>query len=63
MTEAPGPLPGRAPVPARVLWLQTHLQVRKGSGSATCLVALSPQVYPCIPKMPDIRPIMALHIV
>jgi hypothetical protein len=59
VTEAPGPPPGRATVPACVMWLQTRLLVREGSGAITCLVALGPRVYLCIPKMPDIRPIMA----
>jgi hypothetical protein len=59
VTEAPGPPPGRAPVPPRVLWLQTRLLVREGSGATTCLVALVPRAYPCVPKTPDIRPIIA----
>jgi hypothetical protein len=59
VTEAPGPPPGRAPLPARVLRLQTHLLVQEGSGATTFLVALGPQAYPCIPKMPGIKPIMA----
>jgi hypothetical protein len=60
VTEAQGPPPGRAPVSTRVLQLQTHLLVREGSEAAMCPVALGPRVYPCIPMMPDIRPIMAL---
>jgi hypothetical protein len=32
---------GRAPTSPHVLWLQTHLPVRKGSGVTTCLMALS----------------------
>jgi hypothetical protein len=59
VTEAPGPPPGRAPVPARVLWLQTLLLVREGFGAVTCSVALGPRAYRCVPKTPDIRPIMA----
>jgi hypothetical protein len=59
VAEAPGPPLGRAPVPARVLWLQTRFLVWEGSGAATCPVTLSPRAYLCIPKMPDIRPIMA----
>jgi hypothetical protein len=59
VAEAPGPPPGRAPVSARVMWLQTRLLVREGSGAATCPVALRPRAYPCILKTPDIRPIMA----
>jgi hypothetical protein len=42
MTEAPGPPSGRAPVPARVLWLQTRLFVWEGSKVVTCPVALGP---------------------
>jgi hypothetical protein len=60
MTEASGPPPGRAPIPTRVLWLRTRLLVWEGSGATTCLVALGPRAYLCIPKTPDIRPIMAL---
>jgi hypothetical protein len=40
VAEAPGPPPGRTPVPARVLWLQTRLLVQEGSGVTTCPVAL-----------------------
>jgi hypothetical protein len=47
VTEAPGPPLGRAPVPARVLRLQTRLLVREGSGATTCPVALGPRAYPC----------------
>jgi hypothetical protein len=32
---------GRAPTSSHVLWLQTHLPVREGSGVTTCLMALS----------------------
>jgi hypothetical protein len=42
LTEAPGPPPSRAPVSPCVLWLQTRLLVREGSGSTTCPVALGP---------------------
>jgi hypothetical protein len=59
VTEAPGPPPRRAPVMPHVLWLQTRLLAREGSGATTCPVALDPWVCPCIPKMPDIRLIMA----
>jgi hypothetical protein len=59
MTEARGPLPGRAPVSPRVMWLQTHLLVREGSRAATRPMALGPRACPCIPKTPDIRLIMA----
>jgi hypothetical protein len=41
------------------MWLQTRFLVREGSETAMCPVALSPQAYPCILKMPDIRLIMA----
>jgi hypothetical protein len=41
------------------MWLYTRLLVREGSGAATCLVDLDPRAYPCVPKMLDIRPIMA----
>jgi hypothetical protein len=57
--EAPGPPHGRAPVSPRILWLQTHLLVQEDSGATTCPVALGPRVCPCVPKMPDIRLIMA----
>jgi hypothetical protein len=59
VAEAPGPTPGRAQVTACVLWLQTRLMVREGSGAATCPVALGSRMYPCVPKTFDIRPIMA----
>jgi hypothetical protein len=59
VTEAPGPPPSTAPVSPRVLWLQARLLVQEGSGAAMCPVALAPQVCPCIPKMSDIRLIMA----
>jgi hypothetical protein len=59
VTKAPGPPPDRAPVPRRVLWLQTCFLVCEGSGAAMCRVALGPWVYPSIPKTLDIRPIMA----
>jgi hypothetical protein len=49
MTEALGSPSDRALVLPRVLWLQTRLLVREGSGAAT---------YPCVPKTSDIRPIM-----
>jgi hypothetical protein len=62
VTEAPGPPPGRASVPPRVLWLQTRLLVWEGSGAATCLVALGPGAYLCVPKTHDIRSIMASPI-
>jgi hypothetical protein len=58
ITEAPGPPLGRSLVSPRVLWLQTRLLVREGSGATMCLVALGPQACPCVPKTPDIRPIM-----
>jgi hypothetical protein len=57
--ETPRPPPGRAPVSPRVLRLQTRLLMREGSGAATCLVALGPRACLCVPKMPDIRRIMA----
>jgi hypothetical protein len=59
VTEAPGLPPGRAPISPRVQWLQTCLLVREGTGDATCPVALSPRVCLCVPKMPNIRLIMA----
>jgi hypothetical protein len=59
VTKAPGPPSGRAPVPSRVLWLQTRLLVREGFGAATCPVALDPRTCPCVLKTPDIRLIMA----
>jgi hypothetical protein len=31
----------------------------EGSGATTCLVALGPRAYPCVPKTSDIMPIMA----
>jgi hypothetical protein len=58
VTEASGPPPGRAPVSSHVLWLQTRLLMREGSGAATCPVALGPRACPCIPKTPDFRLIM-----
>jgi hypothetical protein len=42
MFRALGPPLGRAPASPCVLWLQTCLLVREGSGAATCTVALSP---------------------
>jgi hypothetical protein len=59
VTEASGPPPGRGPVSPRVLWLQTRLLVREGSGAATCPMALGPRACPCVHKTPDIRLIMA----
>jgi hypothetical protein len=59
VTEAPGPPPGMAPISPRVMWLQTRLLVREGSGAATCPVALNPRASPCVPKTPNIRLIMA----
>jgi hypothetical protein len=59
VTEALGPPPGRAPISPHVLWLQTHPLVREGSRAATCLVVVGPQACPCVPKMLDIRLIMA----
>jgi hypothetical protein len=58
VTEASGPPPDRASVSPRVLWLQTHLLVQEDSRAATCPVALGLRACPCIPKMPEIRPIM-----
>jgi hypothetical protein len=59
VTEAPTPPPGRAPVSPHILWLQTRLLVREGSKAVTCPVALGPRACPCVPKTPDIRPIIA----
>jgi hypothetical protein len=59
VTKAPGPPPGRALISPCVLWLQTRLLVREGSGATTCPVAHSPRACPCIPKTLDIRLIMA----
>jgi hypothetical protein len=59
VTEALGPSPNRAPVSPCVMWLQTRLLVREGSGAATCPVALGPRACPGVPKMPDIRLIIA----
>jgi hypothetical protein len=58
-TEAPGTPPDRVPVSPCVMWLQTRLLVREGSGATTCPMALGPRACPYDPKTPDIRLIMA----